>query len=191
MAGNDDAFQECIEKLKAKDIRVVAFDMDQTAVSVHSHGNLRRDHLDNYLGKATPDFLKLVPLLHQHGFGLSIATHSDEAEFGGNIFPETHILGREIARALVDKYFSAEIASAFHIIAYNPRVRPGGEKEENRIKRYHVRNLVEYFKVDPERIVFLDDTEQVVSDCIETCKVNAFLVDASKGFQISDLLDKL
>ena len=64
-------------------------------------------------------------------------------------------------------------------------------KDENKIKRYHVRNLVERFDVSPNEIVFLDDTKNVVDDCINTCGIRAILVDATKGFQISDLLDNL
>ena len=37
----------------------------------------------------------------------------------------------------------------------------------------------------------LDDTDAVVEDCKENCGVRAFLVDAKRGFQLNDLLDKL
>lgn len=188
---DDEIFRKCVKQLKERKIKVVAFDMDQTAVSVHSHGELRRDKLNEYLLQATPDFVKLIPRLHEEGIGLAIATHSDEAEFRGEIKPDTHVLGSEIAKALVEKYFSCEIASAFLIIAYNPRVRPGGDKEENKIKRYHMHNISEHFKCRPEEILFLDDTESVVKDCNEFCGVNTILVDPRRGFQIHDILDNL
>ena len=189
--GDEDVYQQCITRLKQKGIKLVSFDMDQTAVSIHSRGRLLRSELNDFLDKATVDFQKFVPALFRNGFFLSIATHSDEAEFGDSIKPETHILGSELARALVERHFPPDMASAFHIIAYNPRAREDGSKDENKIKRYHVRNLVERFDVSPNEIVFLDDTKNVVDDCINTCGVRAILVDATKGFQISDLLDNL
>lgn len=188
---NEDDFSQCLALLTQKGIKVVAFDMDQTAVSVHSRGKLKREDLNEFLGHATEDFKLLVPKLYQSGFGLSIATHSDEAEFGGSIQPESHILGSELARALVEKSFPPEIASVFCIIAYNPRARADDKQEDNKIKRYHIRKLVEHFKVLPEEIVFLDDTKNVVDDLNEKCGVKAFIVDPTKGFQISDLLNNI
>ncbi|CAB9501285.1 Inherit from apiNOG: P36-like protein [Seminavis robusta] len=189
--GND-GVQQCRNLLKAQGIKVVAFDMDQTAVSIHSRGRLRRgDPLENFLNKATEDFKKLVPFLHRDGFGLSIATHSDEAEFGILVKPETHILGSELARALISKYFPSEIVDSFFLVAYNPRARPDGHKEENKIKRYHIRKLIEHFQVEPHEILFLDDTKKVVEDLNKTCGVKAFLVDEKKGFELSDILDNL
>ena len=189
---NDSDYSSCVARLIALGIRVVAFDMDQTAVSQHSRGRLKREDLNQYLDQATPDFLALVPLLYSRGLKLAIATHSDEAEFGGEVQPETHILGEELARALVQKHFSPQIASAFHLIAYNPRHHGSeGQQESNRIKRYHMRKLIEYFQVLPHEVLFLDDTKGVVDDCIETCGVKTILVDAAKGFQINDLRDNL
>lgn len=184
-----ESFHTCIKQLKSSGIKVVAFDMDQTAVSIHSRGKLQRDQLDGFLGHATEDFRTLVPLLHAEGLGLSIATHSDEAEFGPVVKPETHILGSELAGALVKRWFPPKIASSFFVVAYNPRVRPDGHLEENKIKRYHIRKLVDHFQAKPEEIVFLDDTKTVVDDLNQHCGVKAILVDAEKGFQIGDLLD--
>jgi len=183
--------KRCIQLLHHHSIKVVVFDMDQTAVSVHSRGKLRRDKLDEYLDKATPDFLRLVPALQKHGFALSIATHSDEAEFGFLVRPETHILGKELATTLVQRYFEESIASSFFIVAYNPRVQPGGSNPENKIKRYHMREIQQHFQVDPQDILFFDDTANVVHDCFNTCGVKTIKVDPNKGFQLSDLLEKL
>jgi hypothetical protein len=188
---NEQVYLRCIDLLKSKGIKVVAFDMDQTAVSMHSRGRLRRgDPLDDFLGKVSNDFRNLVPLLHEHGFGLSIATHSDEAEFGGLIKPETHILGSELASALIQRYFTSELVNTFFIVAYNPRARKDGNQEDNKLKRYHVRKLLQHFQVQPQEIVFFDDTPTVVNDC-NRCGLNAILVDANEGFQASDLLNSM
>ena len=78
---------KCVALLQQHDIKVVSFDMDLTAVARHSRGRLKRgDDLKEYLSHATDAFQALVPALHQHGFHyLSIASHSDEAEFGGEV----------------------------------------------------------------------------------------------------------
>jgi hypothetical protein len=166
----------------------------------------------HYLQAAAPPFVQLVPALHAAGFFLAIATHSDEAEYdtagstGGTssaaaaaaavgIHKETHILGHELATALLDRYFSAAIVAAFCIVAYNPRVRLGNgsadkEVENHKVKRYHMRRLQEHFGVeDPSRILLLDDTPAVVQDCRDFCGVQAVLVQsAEKGLQWSDIL---
>src|SRR3569832_1535605 len=87
MPTNDasDRIDQAIALLRQHSIKVVTFDMDQTAVAMHSRGRLSRTKLDHYLDLATPDFVQLIPRLHREGFGLCIATHSDEAEFGGFI----------------------------------------------------------------------------------------------------------
>lgn len=82
-----------IQVLRQRGFRVVAFDMDLTAVAMHSRGRLRRDKLNHYLEQATSDFVRLIPALFAEGFSLAIATHSDEAEFGNDVKRETHILG--------------------------------------------------------------------------------------------------
>jgi FMN phosphatase YigB (HAD superfamily) len=186
---HDDELQRCVELVQSRAIKLVVFDMDLTAVAKHSRGQLQRVHLDDYVANATPDFLSLVPKLYESGFLLAIATHSDEAEFGGFVQRETHILGNELARALVEKQFPAEIAAAFFIVAYNPRVQPEGEKMENKLKRYHFRELQSQFGVKQYEILFFDDSGDIIEDCRETCGIHAFQVDPKTGFCLEDLLD--
>ena len=115
-AGIDDPsrFSEAIALLHRNGVRAVAFDMDQTAVAQHSRGRLRRTSLDAYLGRAVPDFVRLVPLLQEAGIGVGIATHSDEAEYDGRwVRPETHVLGSELARALLERSFEPAVARDF------------------------------------------------------------------------------
>jgi Mg2+/Co2+ transporter CorC len=106
---------------------------------------------------------------------------------------ETHILGEELARALVKHHFSAEMSSAFFVVAYNPRHRGAeGLLKDNHIKRYHMRILIDHFQVlDPADILFFDDVQHVVEDCRDTCGVRAVQVDPEVGFQLSDLIHHL
>lgn len=183
--------QECVDLLKEKNIRVCVFDMDLTAVAAHSRGRLQRAKLNDYLNQATPDFLALVPLLcQQHEIGVAIATHSDEAEYSATVTPETHILGKDLAQALVRHHFTPQIADQFLIVAYNPRARKVTD-EKDLIKRYHMRQIQQQYKVPPEQIIFFDDLSKTVKDCNEYCKVRAIQVDEKVGFQFSDLLENL
>jgi hypothetical protein len=185
------SIEKCIDLLKSHKIKLIAFDMDQTAVAMHSRGKLRREELDEYVSKATRAFMKLVPALHAHKLYLAIATHSDEAEFSGDIKPETHILGKELATALVNQAFSEEIASSFFVVAYNPRWHAEGQEEENKIKRYHMKELQRHFELEAKYILFLDDTPSVVDDCTQFCGVRTIQIDPERGFQLSDILENL
>jgi hypothetical protein len=188
----------CMELLKEHSIRLVVFDMDQTAVAAHSRGRLERSEpeFSTFLNHATDDFVSLIPRLFAANISMAIATHSDAAEYGVidvEVQLETHILGEELARALVDHHFPVDMSSAFFIVAYNPRHRGAeGLLEDNRIKRYHMRVLKDHFQVqDPTDILFFDDVHHVVEDCRETCGVRAVLVDPQVGFQLSDLIHHL
>lgn len=190
----DADIQTCIQLLHEHSIRVIAFDMDQTAVAVHSRGRLQRtDLLHSFLAKVTRDFERLVPHLHAEGLHLAIATHSDEAEFktgrqAMEIDPATHILGRELAAALLRHCFSDDVATSFFIVAHNPRAHDQMKDPLNCIKRYHMREIQKYFSVKPREILFFDDTEEVVTDCVDHCGVRAILVDKEKGFEVADFI---
>jgi len=215
-----------VRLLRKHAVKAVVFDMDLTAVRMHSRGRLLRrprerrrrrscdgdddggdagdagspanEALDAYCRAASEDFVRLVPVLYERGFFLSIATHSDEAEFefDDSIGPETHILGSELATALLRYHFPDEITSSFFVVAYNPSARAkkltGNEEEENErslYKRHHMRRIRNRFQIDdPKEILFFDDTPQVVADCRQVCGVRAVLVDAQRGFRMSDLL---
>jgi hypothetical protein len=184
---------EAVAKLRRHGVRIVAFDMDQTAVAMHSRGCLSRDEraLGGFLDRASRDFVDLVPRLHQNGVGICIATHSDEAEYGRFVRPATHILGSELASALLSRYFEPEVADSCLVVAYNPRARgTEGTLEENRVKRYHVRRIRSHFGVtSPDQILLLDDLKEVVDDCRAYCGIHAVKVDARTGFRLQDLLE--
>lgn len=171
-------------------IKLVVFDMDQTAVQAHSRGCLRRgDSLEAYSKKAAPDWLALVPALFQAGYKLAIATHSDAAQYSEIVQPATHILGTELAHAVLDASFARKIAESFFIVAYNPRHDSvAGHLAENLVKRRHMRLLLDEVETADD-ILFFDDVLAVVEDCRDTCGVHAVHVDENHGFRMSDLLN--
>ena len=58
---------QIVEALKDNGVKCVAFDMDQTVVSRHSRGNLRRKKYDWFKGHVTEAFVELVPRLSAAG----------------------------------------------------------------------------------------------------------------------------
>merc|ERR1711968_379030 len=102
---------------------LLAFDMDQCLVNAHSHGKLRRDELNDYLAKVTPSFVALATAIHEqnesgeamHKIHLAIATHSDALEHTDLTPPETHIMGDNLAHAVLDASLPPTIAENFHV----------------------------------------------------------------------------
>jgi hypothetical protein len=166
--------------------------MDQTAVARHSQGRMERGTpLEDFCGLATPAFLAMVPALHAAGVGLAIATHSDELELTiqrHRMDPATHIIGSELANAVLTTHFHDDVVRAFHIVAYNPKVRSTKHDEANKVKRHHMKYLQQSFGVEAHEILFFDDVPHIVEDCANVCGVHAVLVNAQVGFQYHDLL---
>jgi hypothetical protein len=166
--------------------------MDQTAVARHSQGRMKRGMpLEEFCSLATPAFREIVPALQAAGVGLAIATHSDELELTvkrHGLDPASYIIGSELVNAVLTTHFHDEVVTAFCIVAYNPKVRGTKHDEANKVKRYHMRCLQQWFGVEAHEILFFDDIKHIVDDCAQACGVHAVLVDANVGFQFNDLL---
>jgi len=183
-----EALADAVESIKKQGYKVVVFDMDQTAVSMHSRGRLKRSEIEQFVSKTSNDFKLIVPALAEEGIKLAIATHSDEAEFiRDDVDKETHILGEELAREVLRRNFSQQLVKDFFIVAFNPRWRSEGTQPAFREKRFHMRKISEHFNVDPRSILFFDDNDTVAGDCNQTCNVRAIKVDPAVGFQLSDV----
>jgi len=185
---------QAIELIERHGVKVVAFDMDFTAVAAHSRGSLRRSCLDEYALKSTKSFREIVPRLHHLGIGVAIATHSDEAEFSAarGVVPESHILGNELAVQVLKANFPPKIVETVKVVAYQPNVRPEAAHDESFLyKRFHMRELCEHFKVKPGEILFFDDLRHIVDDCKRYCNVHAIQVDETRGFHLEDLINGL
>jgi len=148
---------------------LLAFDMDQCLVNAHSHGKLRRDELNDYLAKVTPSFVALATAIHEqnesgeamHKIHLAIATHSDALEHTDLTPPETHIMGDDLAHAVLDASLPPIIAEKFHVVCWNPRVRRKEVCDEDALKgkNFHVRKLAKACNVPLRTVVLLDDCE--------------------------------
>ena len=148
-------------------------------------------HRRLYLDAATPTFRTLAPALHAAGINLAIATHSDEAEFGGAIQKATHILGDELAHAVLRHALPSEVADAFVVFAYNPRARGAeGLRPENLFKRRHLRQIAARCGgggLAYSELCFFDDDARNVRDCHELGVLNSVLVDGRRGLREEDV----
>ena len=190
-----------ISLLHKNNIKLVIFDMDLTAVNKHSQGRLKRTEIESFTSHATTDFITLVPALYKANFKLAIATHSDEEEFymkekRKQINGETHILREELVATLLNTYFNSDVVSSFYVIAYNPRAHNQMNSPENKIKRYHMGKILEFYgqdQVKPNEILFFDDTKHIIKDCQQHIKIiHSYQVNPKYGFRIQqDLINNL
>jgi len=192
----DADFERCMNLLEKSQYKVIVFDMDLTAVAMHSRGTMRRDSLDKFLGKISPDFAHLVPMLHKNGFKVAMATHSDEAEYDHGrlsalVNRETHIMGHELVLKVLEHVFEDGVVKDIPITAYNPRARGTLNDTENQIKRYHMRKIMNHFGVPSSEILFFDDTPTVVKDCNEHVGVKTIQVDRRTAFTLQDMIGAL
>lgn len=61
--------------LRNEGCNTVVFDLDLTAVAVHSHGVMRRALLAEYCSEICPDFKRILPILDREKFNLAIASY--------------------------------------------------------------------------------------------------------------------
>lgn len=181
--------EELVEKLVSLDLDVVAFDMDQCAVAVHSNGSLRNEEHDirAYVEKATPDFILVSKLLHQKGIKLAIATHSDAAEHGPTRPLGEYILGDALVQRVLE-HAVPSIAASFKVVAYNPNARDN-EDPNDAAKKFHIREIAEHYSVPPSRVLLFDDDINNVSDTADAFM--SIQVSEKCGFQISTALQSV
>ena len=173
-----------IEKLRSLNVKVIAFDMDQTAVRAHSMGQLKKEDFNKYADKASDDFLEIIPILIKEGFKIAIATHSDEVEYGDEIHPRTHLLGYHLVDKLLSQLFPIEIKDQFFIVAYNPRRR---QDDVNLGKTYHVNKISLHYNVLQREVILFDDDEDNISQTGHLC--TSIPVNPDVGFVYFDLLN--
>jgi hypothetical protein len=195
---NQHLIDESLTLLYKHNIKLVIFDLDLTAVNKHSQGRLKRSRIHEFTSYATKDFITLVPALHKANFKLAIATHSDEEEFymkekRKQINRETHILGEELVTVLLKTYFDSDIVSSFYVVAYNPRAHNQTHNEQNKIKRYHMRKIIECYQMKPNEILFFDDTNHIIKDCQQHFQIiHSYQVNPKYGFRLQqDLINNL
>ena len=162
-----DATAECraaqcrafLDQLVRWNVRVVVWDMDRTMSSSHCGSGLRIRELDDYIGKASSDFvLAARALAKDPRFVLAVATGSDPEEYSlPGQSRATHILGPDLARALLAVH-CPEAASAFEVmVGFDSRLH--GNRAADKGKRHHMRVIAEHYCVhDTSTMLLIDDS---------------------------------
>lgn len=183
-------FARVAAELQSKGVRAVAWDMDRTLVHAHSHGRMTKVGLAEFARCISPDFLGLAAALHAQGIHQAVATHSDRAEHTDAMPPETHLLGEDLASAVLRASpLEKKVVDSFLLIGYNPGVRAAqGDAEAarpaNQAKKRHVRQIAAHFQVAIEAILLLDDLHD---NCTNTEGCLVVRVDAAHGFRLFDI----
>lgn len=151
-------------ELREQGVRSVIFDMDQCLVSAHSRGRLRRRDLDAFVARVKPDFIAAANELHNFGFSLAVATHSDQEESAAyGRHASEYIMGEELVGEVLRQSLGQSLAAEFFVVAYNPRVRKNFSAEDAH-KRLHVRAIATHFGLTQEQCVLFDDDAANVAD---------------------------
>lgn len=181
--------QQFVAKLRELGIKMVVFDLDQTACKRHSGGVLPREETQAYIDDIAPDFLTIVPVLAKEGFYLSICTFTDSHyyfEEGGDIrFPKAeYIAGHELVNAFLEKHFDKEIVDKFFNVPYHPGIHDDPEIPND--KNYHLKKVWQYYKkqnipLAPKECILFDDTRDNVTNARG---FKAVVVDRGTAFQL-------
>lgn len=189
--------QDFVNQLKALGIKMVVFDLDQTACKEHSGGVLRKKedkfeddmYLEKYLTEIAPDFKRVVPALVKANFYLSICTFTDTyyyfEESGDMRFPKKDfIAGEHLVNAFLNEHFDKETVDCFYNVPYNPSIH---DEEVPRNKNYHMRKLVKHYNETKEiplemsECILFDDTADNINQARD---FKAVLVDRTTAFQL-------
>ena len=181
----DDKF---IKTLKDKGINTVVFDMDRTACRVHSGGILIREKLENYIKRASGNFVRIVPKLHTAKFNFAIASFADTKNYNEKHPFEKYIAGTDLISEFLYEHFPDEICSKFKMYGYNPilwKDDPVKSKDPNN-KNPHIDDICRDFKVEKKQIILFDDSKKNVKAAIEH-GAHAKHVNEKHGFRLIDL----
>mmetsp|Transcript_29088 Transcript_29088/g.73707 ORF Transcript_29088/g.73707 Transcript_29088/m.73707 type:complete len:239 (-) Transcript_29088:46-762(-) len=178
--------QAFIEWLDARNLDVVVFDMDRTMSRGHCGQGLPRDQIQGYLDGRSHDFVEAAKALSELGrHRLAVATGSDPLEYD---LPgqgrDTHILGPDLAAALLDRWCPEARAKFEVMVGYDFELHGGNAHDKG--KRYHMRRIAEHYGVEFRQMVLFDDSQ----GCLEN--EDGWLgvkVSDSVGFRFEDCFE--
>lgn len=179
--------EELADRLVGMGVRVVAWDMDHTMSAMHCGKGLPREELGTYVAAASAEFAELARALAARPVGMAVATGSDPKEYEEEGQSRaTHILGPDLAAAVIEAACGGETLAAFGImVGFDTRLH--GNEAGLEGKRHHLRRIQEHYGASPEEVLLIDDSQSaldsVASEGARTCKVQ----DPGAGFRHTDL----
>lgn len=148
-------------------IEVVVFDMDCTMSTSHCGAGLKKEEFQQYIDNASVDFITAIGALSKmETIGCAVATGSDALEYDiPGQSRESHILGADLASALIENYCPAALHKFGLMVGYDHRLHatctPRGEGEGETLsmegKRHHMRLIQQHYGVPFHKMVLFDD----------------------------------
>ena len=150
---------------------VIVWDMDCTMSAQHCGTGIPKDRLQDYISSTSKDFITVMnaiaeisetsPNNHISKVRFAVATGSDPIEYGmhGNT-KETHILGPDLATAIINQYCPKTLPLFEIMVGYDCREHPEDQNETVNIegKRHHMRLIQKHYNVPFEKMVLIDDS---------------------------------
>jgi len=159
--------EKFITFLKERGIACIVFDMDHTMSAHHCGPGLLKIKLKEYIGAASKDFVSLATSLalynsqkgEEHHFFLAVATGSDPAEYElEGQSRDTHILGPDLATALIRATCPASVLPLFKImVGFDYRLH--GKVPNQKGKRKHMRDISKFYGIPMSKMLIIDDSE--------------------------------
>lgn len=120
---------------------------------------LRREDLEGYLQGRSQDFVEAASAIARlTQIKLAVATGSDPLEYD---LPgqdrNTHILGPDLAGALIDRWCPSARSSFEIMVGYDFELHGGDAR--NKGKRHHMRLIAEHYGVRFDQMVLFDDSQ--------------------------------
>eukprot|EP01083_Nonionella_stella_P256433 878933_1 len=189
--------QDFITKLRKAGIKLVLFDMDNTATSAHANGCLTTESedikhspdLDHYVASASVHFKYIVPmLLEKEEFKVAIVTFSDKKWYDDEKDHPKSLAGEDLVKAFLKGVFEGldvdfekiEMLGKYagkHSKKWYPKLDDLKERNKNT----HIAEMCRRFGVPASNAVLFDDDPNNVVGANEHTDATAYLVDRDTG----------
>eukprot|EP01083_Nonionella_stella_P256436 878936_1 len=197
--------QDFITKLRKAGIKLVLFDMDNTATSAHAKGCLTTESkdniyksrdLDDYVASASVHFKYIVPmLLENNEFDVAIVTFSDKKFYKRPHYKsyaprEQSLAGEDLVKAFLKRVFPG-FGGLEEIRMFGRFAGRGSEDvywypelgSNERNKNTHIAKMCGEFGVHPSKAVLFDDQSDNVVGANDHTEATAYRVTGRHGFE--------
>eukprot|EP00929_Paragymnodinium_shiwhaense_P018693 TRINITY_DN12986_c0_g1_i1.p1 TRINITY_DN12986_c0_g1~~TRINITY_DN12986_c0_g1_i1.p1 ORF type:complete len:306 (-),score=56.12 TRINITY_DN12986_c0_g1_i1:136-1053(-) len=183
--------EKMVNWLDSQGIKVVAFELDGVIRGKTGEDAIPRHEAQDYIAGTSKDFIIAARTLSRHGFGLALASTSDEAACSTQgRSPASHMAGEELTKMLL-RQRCPEAQEHFRVmVGYDPKLHgqdapshPGGEKY------YHVDRISQHYRVSMEEICLVDVASKTKADKDTYPWVTVPVRDPKEGFQFEDVLE--
>jgi len=112
-----DRAKQVIQRLRARKIKCIMFDMDKTMMSKHSQGSISSSELAGFLDSLTKPTMAFISACLEANIDVAVVTFSDDLYCEGEA---DQLAGRSLVRPILRKFLSESEADRVFIIDVNP-----------------------------------------------------------------------